>query len=184
MRAVPKPAKVGAILMENFRANLEIGNALSALHFLTTPTLKESMKSRSGSATSNARSGGKSGGRRSNTLRVSRSRLPAATKSKRPTARKMGSANITTDHDEIRRWAEARKGTPSVVKKTRRGDEPEGILRIDFPGFSGARSLERISWEEWFQVFDQRELAFLYQDRKASGEPSTFNKLVRRSECA
>jgi hypothetical protein len=92
-------------------------------------------------------------------------------------------ANITTDHDEIRDWVEARGGEPAVVKRTRRGDEEEGILRIDFPGFSGEGSLQPMDWEDWFGVFDDRKLAFLYQDRTAGGKQSRFNKLVRRSEC-
>ena len=92
-------------------------------------------------------------------------------------------ANITTDHDEIRRWAESRGGKPSVVSSTRRGQDAEGILRIDFPGFSGAGSLEAVSWEEWFDTFEDRQLAFLYQDRTASGKTSRFNKLVQRCEC-
>ncbi|HEU4604412.1 MAG TPA: hypothetical protein VFS24_20725, partial [Steroidobacteraceae bacterium] len=49
-----------------------------------------------------------------------------------------------------------------------------GILRIDFPGFSGQQSLESISWDEWFEWFDRNELAFLYQDE------NRFNKLVSR----
>jgi hypothetical protein len=40
--------------------------------------------------------------------------------------------------------------------------------------------LEHISWDEWFAKFDQESLAFLYQEHKASGEDSTFFKLVRR----
>jgi len=72
---------------------------------------------------------------------------------------------------------------PSVVKRTHRPGEPEGLLRIDFPGFSGKGTLDHISWDEWFRIFDEHKLAFLYQERKANGEPSTFNKQVRRAEC-
>lgn len=43
----------------------------------------------------------------------------------------------TTDHDEIRQWAEARNGRPAVVKSTRGKGDDTGILRIDFPGYSG-----------------------------------------------
>ncbi len=56
--------------------------------------------------------------------------------------------------------------------------QPAGILRIDFPGFSGERTLKPVSWDEWFEVFDQRKLAFLYQDE----QESRFNKLVRRGK--
>lgn len=92
----------------------------------------------------------------------------------------MRRANWTTDHEFIRKWAEERGGVPSVVKGTG-GDGDPGIIRIDFPGYSGKGSLEPISWEEWFQKFDENDLAFLYQDETASGERSNFNKLVKRS---
>lgn len=91
------------------------------------------------------------------------------------------SAHTTTDHDFIRRWVEERGGTPSRVKRTGDKDDP-GILRIDFPGYSGADSLEAISWEEWFEKFDENELAFLHRDIKGDdGELDRFNKLVSRS---
>jgi hypothetical protein len=59
------------------------------------------------------------------------------------------SAVTTTDHETIRRWVEERGGRPARVKGTAKGDDP-GLLRIDYPGFSGEETLEPISWEEWF----------------------------------
>jgi hypothetical protein len=85
----------------------------------------------------------------------------------------------TTDHDEIRRWAEGRDGTPACVKGTGDDDDP-GILRIDFPGGAGEDSLEHIGWEEWFAKFDEQGLAAVLQQRKADGDPSTFIRLVSR----
>jgi hypothetical protein len=85
----------------------------------------------------------------------------------------------TTDHDEIRRWVEERGGKPARVKGTGDGDDT-GLLRIDLPGGAGEESLEHVSWDEWFEKFDEKQLAFLYQDEKASGEGSTFFKLIRR----
>jgi hypothetical protein len=87
--------------------------------------------------------------------------------------------NTTTDHDEIRRWVEEHGGKPASVRGTERGDEA-GVLRIDFPGGAGEDQLEHISWDEWFEKFDDSDLAFLYQEQKASGEDSTFFKLVSR----
>jgi hypothetical protein len=89
----------------------------------------------------------------------------------------------TTDHDEIRRWAEERGGKPARVRGTGQGDDV-GILRIDFPGGAGSDELEHISWDDWFRAFDEKDLAFLYQEEKASGEGSTFFKLVRRDDSA
>jgi hypothetical protein len=82
----------------------------------------------------------------------------------------------TKDHDEIRRWVEQHDGTPATVG----GDDDEvAVLRIDFPGGAGSDRLRQTSWEEWFEKFDQEELAFLYQEQKADGEDSTFFKLIR-----
>jgi hypothetical protein len=90
-----------------------------------------------------------------------------------------GKAKTTTDPERIRAWVETHGGRPARVRGTGDGDDP-GILRIDFPGGAGEDSLEPISWEEWFQKFNENNLAFLYQDEKASGEDSTFFKLVQR----
>ncbi len=90
-----------------------------------------------------------------------------------------GTSKTTADHNEIRKWAEAREGKPAIFKRTASGDEP-GVLRIDFPGYSGAGSLEEISWEDFFQKFDEKNLAFLYQDITSSGEQSRFFKFVSR----
>ncbi|MDD9207134.1 hypothetical protein PU560_11760 [Georgenia sp. 10Sc9-8] len=88
-------------------------------------------------------------------------------------------STTTTDHDEIRRWVEEHDGTPASVRGTESGDAA-GVLRIDFPGGAGEDQLEHISWEEWFEKFEDENLAFLYQEQKASGEDSTFFKLVSR----
>ncbi len=85
----------------------------------------------------------------------------------------------TTDHDEIRRWVEDHGGRPVSVRGTESGDEA-GVLRIDFPGGAGDDQLEPISWDDWFAKFEENELAFLHQETKASGEDSTFFKLVKR----
>ena len=90
-----------------------------------------------------------------------------------------GESKTTTDHKVIRKWVEERGGYPATVKATEKGDEA-GILRIDFPGYSGKESLERISWDEFFDKFEEKKLAFLYQDTTSSGEQSRFSKFVSR----
>lgn len=93
--------------------------------------------------------------------------------------RTMSGTNVTWDHDEIRQWAEERGAHPARVRGTgRRGDV--GMIRLDFPGFSGARSLEPIEWDEWFESFDENNLALVYRDTTAAGARSNFNKLVGR----
>jgi len=79
----------------------------------------------------------------------------------------MASALETTDHKKIRQWVEQRGGHPAQVKGT------NGLLRIDFD--TPEESLEQISWEDFFKIFDDSKLKFLYDP-----EPdSKFNTFVR-----
>lgn len=93
----------------------------------------------------------------------------------------MSSSKTTTDINEIRKWAEERGGIPSHVAGTE-NDESTGVLRINFPGFSGDDVLEEVPWEEWGQTFEDRKLAFLYQEETAAGEQSRFFRLIKREE--
>ena len=127
--------------------------------------------------------------RRQTTLRAQATRATArrATRTRRRTTssrrgQRSGTrttAHITTDYDTIREWAESRGGWPASVSRTARR-EPAGILRIDFPGYSGEGSLKPISWENWFEKFEKNNLAFLFQERTADGRQSRFFKLIER----
>lgn len=90
----------------------------------------------------------------------------------------MSSSETTTDHDTIRKWVEQRKGRPAVVKGTE-GSDGEGLLRIEF---RHGDKLEDIAWEEFFETFEDRKLAFLYQEKTADGNESRFFKFVKREE--
>lgn len=92
----------------------------------------------------------------------------------------MSTSKTTTNHNEIQRWVEERGGHPARVKGTE-NKRSAGVLRIDYPGYSGEESLEPITWEEFFEGFDDNELAFLYQDKTADGKQSRFSKLVSRN---
>ena len=98
-----------------------------------------------------------------------------------PSATMAAETKTTTDHDAIRAWVESHHGRPARVRGTGDGDDP-GVLRIDFPGGAGEDELEPIAWDEWFEKFEASNLAVLSQERKASGEDSTFFKLVNRDD--
>jgi len=91
----------------------------------------------------------------------------------------MSESKKTTDHKEIRKWVEERGGHPARVKGTADKDGG-GLLRIDYPGYTGEGTLQEISWEEFFQAFDDSDLEFLYQEKTADGKESRFSKLVSR----
>lgn len=86
------------------------------------------------------------------------------------------SSRVTIDHAEIKSWIEEKGGRPVKVKVT--GDDGDiGILRIDFEEEDGPEeNLEEISWEVFFEQFEKKRLAFLYQ---IDGE-SRFFKLISR----
>ena len=88
----------------------------------------------------------------------------------------MSKAVQTTDHDQIRQWVEERGGRPARVK----GAEEGGLLRIDFG--EPEERLEEISWEDFFAIFDESKLSFLYQEEADNGKNSRFNKFVSREE--
>ncbi|MBS0297604.1 MAG: hypothetical protein JSR45_14945 [Proteobacteria bacterium] len=83
----------------------------------------------------------------------------------------MSSAEPVTDHEEIRRWAEQHGGRPAKVET----DGPGGILRLDFGRKD--EELTEISWDEFFRIFDDNELALLLQE---GDRDSRFNKFIQR----
>jgi hypothetical protein len=92
------------------------------------------------------------------------------------------SAVMITDHDEIRRWADDRGGHPACVRGTGRGEDG-GMIRIDFPGYSGEQSLQPIDWDEWFEKFEESDLGLLVLPERPElpgGKKSRFNKLISR----
>src|SRR6266545_4644597 len=86
-----------------------------------------------------------------------------------------GRSLVTTDHDVIMQWAEARKGIPSTVAGTEHGDRL-GVLTFDFPPGDSDR-MRHVSWDEWFDTFDERGLNFIYQEERSDGRQSTFFRL-------
>ncbi|PWT93838.1 MAG: hypothetical protein C5B55_03775 [Blastocatellia bacterium] len=93
----------------------------------------------------------------------------------------MADALVTTHQEEIRRWVEERGGHPAKVKGTESKDG-SALLRIDYPGYSGEETLEAISWEQFFDIFENNGLGLLYQEQTKGGKPSRFSKLVNRDE--
>ena len=94
----------------------------------------------------------------------------------------MSSAKTTTNHDEIRKWAEKRGGHPAVVSATESEGGSSGLLRIDYdePGGNDDDRLHRITWNEFFQIFDRNGIAFLYDP----DSDSRFSKFVQKESAS
>jgi hypothetical protein len=93
----------------------------------------------------------------------------------------MSTTKVTTDHNEIREWVEGRGGSPGRVQSAETGENLQ-LLRITFPGVGGDAPVQAVEWKEWFDIFESRELAFLYQDKTPDGHDSHYNKVVWRRE--
>ncbi len=94
----------------------------------------------------------------------------------------MSSAKTTTNHDQIRKWVEKRGGHPAVVSATENNSQPGGLLRIDYdePGGNDDTRLNRISWDDFFKIFDKNGIAFLYDP----ASDSRFSKFVQKESAS
>ena len=89
-------------------------------------------------------------------------------------------SEATTDHETIKRWVEERGDSPAHVESTAAGDDP-GLLRLQFPDTERDHDeIEPISWEAFFEKFDDENLAFVYQSETEGGRMSRFYKFVDR----
>lgn len=89
----------------------------------------------------------------------------------------MSSGKTTTNHGEIRKWVEKRGGHPAVVSATE-NKGGGGLLRIDYdePGGNDDNRLHRVTWDEFFRIFDDNDIALLYDPE---GD-SRFSKFVSK----
>lgn len=88
----------------------------------------------------------------------------------------MAESKRTTDHDVIKNWIEKHNGEPAVVKGTEENQEPAGLLRVKFSEES-SDDLKTVGWDEFFNTFDEKNLAFLYED---DNKENRFFKFVSR----
>jgi len=89
--------------------------------------------------------------------------------------------NITTDHETIRKWVEARSGEPAHI--TGQVDDDANslyIVRAD----EKMEGLDSLSWEGFFETFEAEGLAFVYQDREVGETDEWLYDLVDREEVA
>ena len=88
-------------------------------------------------------------------------------------------SQTTTDHEEIRKWVEKQDGKPAAVARTHEKNDV-GIIRIMFPDAPRSEhdGLTEISWDEFFEEFDKRELALVYDEK------SLFSKVISRESAA
>jgi hypothetical protein len=91
----------------------------------------------------------------------------------------MSTTKKTTDHSEILKWAESQGAQPALVKDSASHYDP-GVLRIRIPGSDLGPRVENLSWDVFFQKFDEERLALVYSEEPHAVPEHTHAKLVRR----
>lgn len=91
----------------------------------------------------------------------------------------LNESKTTDNHEAIKKWVEERDGAPALMG----GITPEigggGMLRIDFKDNSDG-PLNEISWETFFEIFDESNMLFLYQEKTEEDEKDHFYKIINK----
>jgi len=104
----------------------------------------------------------------------------------------------TTDHEEIKLWVESHGGRPAAIRTL---DGDLGVVRIDYSlnsdriagsvrgdrhrgsltgGLDDPGTQQPLTWDEFFEQFENRKLAFIYDDEVPPGFEERSAKLVNR----
>lgn len=95
----------------------------------------------------------------------------------------MAKSKLTTDHEEIKQWAVNHEAKPEIIDEPDARGDSIGI-RLDFPGKKDDRFISKdlyheVSWEEFFKVFDEAGLGFIYEQIETEKDPSMEYRFVR-----
>ncbi|MET0596965.1 MAG: hypothetical protein ABWZ57_03760 [Mesorhizobium sp.] len=94
-----------------------------------------------------------------------------------------------TDHQAIRDWAAARSGFPAVIDSSPAGGV-QPVLRLVFDQHAyedqdrperppNAGGYDLVEWDEWFHIFDERQLALVVAVEQP-GQRESFHEIIRR----
>jgi hypothetical protein len=74
-----------------------------------------------------------------------------------------GSRSLATrDHGVIRQWAARHTAQPAIDNRdVRSADGVGSVVRFNFPGL---HRYVPTSWDEWFTLFDEYQLIFVYEE--------------------
>ena len=105
----------------------------------------------------------------------------------------MVATRTLTDHEEIRDWAAARMGAPAIQRAAAAiaDAEPTLFLKFGQQVYEGSISavdaertigdLEFVEWDEWFEIFDRKNLALVVAEEQP-GVKDSFHELVVRPD--
>ncbi len=89
----------------------------------------------------------------------------------------------TSDHREIRKWAENLGGKPAIIYHPIARAEKLGI-RIDFPGESHELLLGDMrpaTWTEFFRIFEEQQLLLSFDEKPQGNDPTEWYRFEKRA---
>ena len=90
-----------------------------------------------------------------------------------------GETKVTTNHEEIRRWASDRGGRPVMLQHDL-ANPRAAELQIDLLFHKYDDRKKEVSWDDFFARFEGDQLALVYQTETEGGKLSRFARIVRR----
>ncbi len=88
---------------------------------------------------------------------------------------------ITDNLETIKKWAEERYGKPAFVQGIINEANAGEMMRIKFPGERTQESLKDVSWEVFFDIFEENNFDFLYLQEGPDGNQSLEYKFVPKT---
>lgn len=88
----------------------------------------------------------------------------------------------TTEHALVRKLIEDREGYPAHLESSE-GQGDSGLLQVGLTdeGEEGDEDLKELSWEQFFEEFEEKDLAFAYREG-GEEDPSDFTYLRKRGD--
>ena len=88
----------------------------------------------------------------------------------------------TTEHALVRQLIEDRDGYPAHLAGSE-GEGDQGLLQVGLAEVDQDEELKEISWEEFFEEFEGKDLAFAYREG-GEEDRSDFTYLRKRNDSA
>ncbi|NGX85294.1 hypothetical protein [Aequorivita sp. KMM 9714] len=86
----------------------------------------------------------------------------------------------TDNHTTIKNWVEARDGVPAMTEGIANTSMAGKMLRINF--HNNKENLSNISWDVFFEIFDENNFQLLYDDRTIDGKKSNYYQFVKKGD--
>ncbi|MBB6681500.1 hypothetical protein H4O20_08595 [Aequorivita sp. 609] len=91
-----------------------------------------------------------------------------------------GQLKTTDNHTTIRNWVEEREGVPAMTEGIANKSMAGQMLRINF--HENKEFLNKISWDVFFEIFDENNFQLLYDERIIDGKKSNYYQFVKKGE--